>query len=70
MELKSEVAEVSSLDRKPDRLGPVIASIASVSSLYVAHLVAPELSLGLLLVPGILVGTAIAIAIRKLRKPE
>ncbi|MFE2537049.1 hypothetical protein [Streptomyces sp. NPDC059371] len=41
-----------------------------MSSLYVAHLVAPELSLGLLLVPGILVGTAVAIAIRKPRKQD
>ncbi|MFI0962515.1 hypothetical protein ACH4S8_14100 [Streptomyces sp. NPDC021080] len=36
-----------------------------MSSLYVAHLVAPGLSLGLLLVPGILVGTVIAIVVRK-----
>lgn len=52
-------------DHKPDRIGPLIASIASLSSLYFAHLVAPEISLGLLVVPGVLVGTAIAIVIRK-----
>lgn len=55
-------------EHKPDRLGPVIASIASVSSLYVAHLLAPKLSLGLLLIPGILMGTAVAIAIHKLAR--
>jgi hypothetical protein len=52
-------------DHKPDRIGPVIASIASVSSLYLAHCVAPEVSLGLLVVPGILVGTAVAIMMRR-----
>ncbi|PKT74098.1 hypothetical protein CW362_05480 [Streptomyces populi] len=52
-------------DHKTDRIGPVIASVVSVGSLYAAHLVAPELSLGLLLVPGILLGTAVAMVLRK-----
>ncbi|MFE9809695.1 hypothetical protein ACFYRN_42865 [Streptomyces sp. NPDC005227] len=41
-----------------------------MSSIYLAHRVMPKLSLGILLIPGIIVGAAIAIAIRKPKKPE
>ncbi|MFD6825439.1 hypothetical protein ACFWC5_34555 [Streptomyces sp. NPDC060085] len=59
-----------SADRKPDRVGSIIAAIASVGSIYVAHLMMPKLSIGILVIPGIIIGAAIAIAIRKPRKPE
>lgn len=52
-------------DRKPDRIGSIIAAVASVSSIYLAHLAVPKLSLGILVVPGILLGAAIAIVVRK-----
>ena len=55
-------------DRRPDRIGSVIAAIASVSSIYLAHLAMPKWSLGFLVIPGIIVGTAIAIAVRKPRR--
>ncbi len=65
-----KMTQMRSSDRKPDRIGSIIAVIASLSSIYLAHLVMPKLSLGILVIPGIIVGAAIAIAIRKLSKPE
>lgn len=59
---------MGSPDRKPDRIGSIIAAIAGVSSVYLAHLAMPKLSLGILVIPGIIVGAAIAIAIRKPRR--
>lgn len=55
-------------DRKPDWTGPIIAAIASVNSIYLTHLAMPTLSLGFLVILGIIIGAAIAIAIRKLRR--
>lgn len=54
-----------SQDRKPDRIGSTIAAVASVSSICLAHLAMPKLALGYLVIPGILLGTAIAIAVRR-----
>lgn len=50
---------------EPDRISSFIAAIAGVGSVYLAHLATPTLALGFLVVPGIIVGATVAIAIRK-----
>lgn len=57
-------------DRRPDRVGAVIAALAGVSSIGLAHLAMPELSVGLLIVPGSIVGAGIAIAVRRPRRNQ
>ena len=66
MEL-TKATSMTSPDRKPDRVGSVIAAVASVISIYLAHLALPHVSLGLLVVPGIILGAVLAIAIRRPR---
>ncbi|MFQ6144184.1 hypothetical protein ACLMNJ_14030 [Streptomyces seoulensis] len=41
-----------------------------MSSIYLAHLALPSVALGFLVIPGVIFGAAIAIAIRRPRKSE
>lgn len=65
MELRNRGRKIDTSARKPDRIGSVIAAVGSVGTLLFAHLAAPNVSLWLLVIPAIAIGTGLAVALRR-----